>query len=235
MEIVVKNHKSEIDELLSDKIIELLKHDVLVTLASGDTFVETYKMVAKKYNRNPFEIKATLVNLDEWVGLDKEDVGGCQYNMFKDLFTPIGISEFNLIYFDAKANDLDKECARIEKCIGNRTFDYVLLGVGMNGHLALNEPGCMLDTKVFHCELADTTRVVLQKYFPSKVSITKGISLGIEYFRKSKELVIVANGVRKHDIIQRTIHSEVTNEIPATIVKEHQNSCLILDKECIEG
>ncbi len=231
MKLIVKNNQ-EIIESISQRIIDLLKEETLITLASGDTVVDIFSAVVTKYKENPFVIKATLVNLDEWVGLDKDDIGSCQYNMFKDLFTPLQIPETNLIYFDAKANDLESECKRIDDKIGNRIFDYVLLGVGMNGHLALNEPGCSFDTKAFYTDLDEITKEVMKKYFPSEVHIEKGISLGMKYFLESKELVVVATGARKHSIIQKVIASEVTSEIPATIIKQHSNSTLIIDDAC---
>ncbi len=235
MELIIKENEIEIAELLSDKIIELLKKDVLITMASGDTVLKTYNEVVRKYNLLPFEIRATLVNLDEWVGLDREDVGSCQYNMFKDLFDPLKIKKDQLIYFDAKAKDLDKECKRVDSLIGDRKFEFVLLGVGMNGHLALNEPGCLLDTKSFYTSLDETTKIVMNKYFPHKVNITQGISLGIKYFMESKELYVVAMNAKKHDIIHKVLDSNVTNMVPATIVKEHNNSKLIIDNECYKG
>ena len=235
MDVIIKENEFEVADYLSNQIIEKLKENNLITLASGDTVLETYRLVVEKYQSNPFSIKATVVNLDEWVGLDKYDEGGCQYHMFNDLYNHLNIPDNQLIVFNAKAEDLDAECKRIDGLIGNRKFDYVLLGIGMNGHLALNEPGCNFENKAFYTELDETTKVVMNKYFNKEVHITKGISLGIKYFVESKELVTVVTCSRKHDICQKVILSEVTNEIPATSIKLNNNSKLIMDLNCYRG
>lgn len=235
MEVIIKENEYQISNYLSDLIIDKLKHENLITLASGDTVLETYRLVVEKYQKNPFPIKATIVNLDEWVGLDKNDEGGCQYHMYHDLYNYLDIPKSQLIVFNAKAENLGKECQRIDRLIGERNFDFVLLGIGMNGHLALNEPGCSFENKSFYTELDATTKVVMNKYFCKEMKITQGISLGIKYFVDSKELIVVATGKRKHDICHKVILSEVTNTLPATSIKLNKESKLIMDIDCYRG
>ena len=235
MDIIIKETEQIIADYMSDRILEHLKQDHLITLASGDTVLETYRLLVKKYQAAPFPIKATIVNLDEWVGLDRNDRGGCQYHMYNDLYDYLNIPEDQLYVFDAKAQDLNQACKAMDDRIGDRTFDFVLLGIGMNGHLALNEPGCSFENKAFHTELSDTTKVVMKKYFDEEKTITQGISLGIRYFVESKELVLMATGTRKHDICNEIIRSEVTNQLPATSAKLSKHAELFMDLDCYLG
>ena len=235
MDIIIKENEQQIANYMSDCILEHFKHDHIITLASGDTVLETYRMVVEKYEKNPFPIKATIVNLDEWVGLDRHDKGGCQYHMYNDLYDHLHLNEDQLYVFDAKASNLNEACKAMDAFIGDRNFDFVLLGIGMNGHLALNEPGCSFENKAFYTELSDTTKVVMKKYFDEEKTITKGISLGIRYFVEAKELILMATGTRKHDICDQIIRSEVTNQIPATAAKLNNNATLFMDLPCYLG
>jgi glucosamine-6-phosphate deaminase len=81
--------------------------------------------------------------------------------------------------------------------------------------------------------LDETTKAVGQKYFSGKVVLSKGISLGIRYIMESKTVILQISGSRKAEIAKRLIDSEITNSLPATVLKSHQNAFLMLDKEAV--
>jgi 6-phosphogluconolactonase/glucosamine-6-phosphate isomerase/deaminase len=107
----------------------------------------------------------------------------------------------------------------------------ILLGAGMNGHLGLNEPGTSFDLYSHIVNLDETTKIVGQKYFSAKVTLTKGISLGLKYIMEAKTVILQLNGNRKAEVVKRLIESEVSPAFPASALKEHSNSYLLLDKE----
>ena len=61
--------------------------------------------------------------------------------------------------------------------------------------------------------------------------IKKGITLGIKHVMDAKTVVLLANGIKKADIVKKLAKGEVTNKIPASILQMHKNSYLFLDKE----
>jgi len=107
----------------------------------------------------------------------------------------------------------------------------MLLGAGMNGHLGLNEPGTSFDLYSHIVDLDETTRIVGQKYFSGKVTLTSGITLGLKYVMEAKTVILQLNGIRKAEVVKRLIESEVSSAFPASAVKTHLNSFLLLDKE----
>ena len=71
------------------------------------------------------------------------------------LFKHIDVKEENMRFFNPNPEDREKECAEKEKFIkDNGGIDCLLLGVGINGHLALNEPGYDIDIRAHSCSLA---------------------------------------------------------------------------------
>ena len=110
----------------------------------------------------------------------------------------------------------------------------MLLGAGMNGHLGLNEPGTSFDLYSHIVNLDETTKVVGQKYFSGKVNLTAGITLGIKYIMETKTVILQLNGTRKADVVRKLIDSEVTTAFPASALKAHANSFLLLDSEAVK-
>jgi 6-phosphogluconolactonase/glucosamine-6-phosphate isomerase/deaminase len=107
----------------------------------------------------------------------------------------------------------------------------MLLGAGMNGHLGLNEPGTSFDLYSHIVTLDETTRKVGQKYFSGNVNLTGGISLGIKYIMEARTVILQMNGTRKAEVARKLIDSEVSPAFPASALKAHKNSFLLLDKD----
>ena len=73
--------------------------------------------------------------------------------------------------FNTDADDLEAECRKIDQVIfDNGGIDFMLLGLGMNGHLGLNEPGADFHNYAHMMGLRDVTKSVSQKYFSLAVS-----------------------------------------------------------------
>ncbi|MBS5950982.1 MAG: 6-phosphogluconolactonase [Clostridium sp.] len=220
---------------LGEIIIENLKEEGCITLPSGDTPLKAYKYVAEQYKLNPFEIKATIFGLDEWVGLDENDYGSCQYYMHKDLYSKLNLKKGQVVEFNAKADDLENECEKMNKAVKQfNNFKLVVLGIGMNGHLGLNEPGISFENYAHVVNLSKTTKVVAQKYFNDSQELEKGITLGIKNFIEADKLILIASGSKKKEIVKKIIESDVCEQIPATSAKLHKNSVLMVDRSCID-
>jgi glucosamine-6-phosphate isomerase len=150
----------------------------------------------------------------------------------KHFFDHIDFSEENLCFFDGESANLKKECTQTDDFIKKYgPIDMILLGAGMNGHLGLNEPGTSFDLYSHIVNLDETTKVVGQKYFSGKVNLTKGITLGLKYIMEAKTVILQLNGKRKAEVVKRLIENEASAAFPASAIKLHKNSFLLLDKE----
>ena len=235
MEIIKTKDYKELSEYAGKIILEEIKSEkhTLICLASGDTPHGAYTYVADALKDEDLsKYNFVFVGLDEWAGMDKDDKGSCQDYMQRDLFGKLNLAPGQLVEFNAKADNLEEECRKMDDFIKeNGGLDLVILGVGMNGHLGLNEPGTDFDMYSHVVDLSDNTKEVAKKYFDSEKKLEKGITLGIKHFLEAKKEVLIISGSRKADIAKKLINGEVSAEIPATSAKLHKNSCLILDGE----
>jgi glucosamine-6-phosphate isomerase len=229
------NDYQELSEKVANEIISFMlnKEKKLICLPSGDTPIGAYKIICEKLNGiNVNDLNVKFVGLGEWVGFGRDTVGSCQNYMFKNLYKPLSINNEKIVEFNARSSNLEMECNRIDKLIDREgPLDLVVLGIGVNGHLGLNEPKTSFQQKSHVVKLTESTKKVAQKYFTENVNLENGITLGIHHFLESKRLILIAAGKKKADIIKQIIDGEVTVEIPATAARLHQNCSLIIDKE----
>ncbi len=233
-QIIYKDYE-ELSLKTAEIIAEVIrkKPDALLCFPAGETSVGTFKHLIElnKSGKISFK-KCKIVGLDEWANIGEMKSENCFSFLKKNLFDHIDYSKDNLCFFDGEASDLMKECFKTDNFIKeNGPIDMILLGAGMNGHLALNEPGTSFDLYSHIVFLDETTKVVGQKYFTKKVNLSNGISLGIRYILEAKMAILQLNGTRKAEVVKRLIESEVSPAFPASAIKSHLNSYLLLDKE----
>jgi glucosamine-6-phosphate isomerase len=224
-----------LSEATVNLIIEVLKKkpDALICIASGDTPLGVCKFLAKS-DKKLFE-KCTFVGLDEWVGMDENDEGSCKYGIYQNLLIPLNFPSERIKYFDAKAQDLESECQKINEFIVSRGgLDVMLVGVGMNGHIALNEPNTPFDIYAHVSDLEEVTKSVGQKYFTKETILTQGITLGLAHLQEAKLPILIANGQRKAPVINKALTLEITEKFPASIFQKIERSLVMLDLEAAQ-
>jgi glucosamine-6-phosphate isomerase len=208
------------------------KPTATLCLASGDTPIETYHRFVNLVKDGRVDVsQCTFVGLDEWVGFGPDDFGSCSFYVFRDLFNPLNLRLDQVHVFDAKASDLAAECARIDAVIAERGgLDVLLVGMGMNGHIALNEPGTPFTLGCHVVELAESTKTVGQKYFETETSLSHGITLGLRHLTDAKEVILLVSGEKKAPVLQEALQGPVTEQVPASIMQTHPNALVWVDE-----
>ncbi|MCW5912376.1 MAG: 6-phosphogluconolactonase [Cyclobacteriaceae bacterium] len=157
-----------------------LKPDSLVCIASGHTPVGVFQKLRLAINQEKVNLdNCTFLSLDEWLGIDPSDPGSCLSMLQRDCFILLNIKPNKIQFFNVKAPDLNQECKRINELIAkNGGLDIMLVGVGTNGHVGMNEPGTSFDSFAHVSQLAEETKTVGQKYFNTATELSTGITLG---------------------------------------------------------
>ena len=233
-QIVYKDY-TELSVKTAEMIAEIIKAkpEALLCFPAGETSVGTFKQLIElnKTGKISFK-KCRIVGLDEWANIGKMKSENCFSFLKKHLFDHIDYSGKNLCFFDGESKDLAGECKKTDDFIKKQgPIDMMLLGAGMNGHLGLNEPGTSFDLYSHIVTLDETTRRVGQKYFSGNIDLTAGISLGIKYVMEARTVILQMNGTRKAEVARKLIDSEVSPAFPASALKAHKNSFLLLDKD----
>ena len=107
----------------------------------------------------------------------------------------------------------------------------MLLGIGMNGHIALNEPGENFDHGTHIVELSETTKSVGQKYFSKEMQLSRGITLGMRQVFGAKKVILQAGGKAKAQIIAQLYAVRPQISMPASVLALVEDGVVILDKD----
>lgn len=205
----------------------------LLSPASGDSPTGLYKELVNGLDNKKIDISGwKFVGLDEWLGMNGDDEGSCRFHLNNQLFNPLHISENNICFFDGKTKDLNAECDKVESFIAKQGgIDVAIVGLGMNGHIGMNEPGTSPSLHSHVAEIDPLTQQVGQKYFKEKTHISKGLTLGIADLMEAKNVILIVSGSKKAEIVRRVLEEEISEQLPASLLRNHENFSVYLDAE----
>lgn len=210
------------------------KPNALLCLAAGSTALGTFREFIRMVRSGEVDVsQARFVSLDEWVGLSEEArEEDCGHFLHRNFYDPLDIPPERLTLFDPDAPDLEAECARIDRVIReNGGIDFLLLGLGMNGHLGLNEPGADFRSYSHTTRLSSVTQTIGQKYFSRETTLSGGITTGIQHMFEARQVILQVCGGHKTDIVRNMYTSPVTRDLPATVFQVLPTGRVILDAD----
>ncbi|MGV3639451.1 MAG: glucosamine-6-phosphate deaminase [Adhaeribacter sp.] len=209
------------------------KKNPLICTASGHSPAGLYQELAREIRQQGTDISSwRFVGLDEWADMNDQDQGSCSYDLQELLFKPLGISKDQICLFDGRAGDREAECRRVEdflQTVGG--IEVAILGIGLNGHLGMNEPGTAPAARVHVSDIAPLTQQTGQKYFAAPQDLSLGLTLGLANLLEARQVYLLANGAHKADIIRQTITAAPSPDLPATLLQQHPHATVYLDQE----
>lgn len=233
METIFCDSYDALSEMVAAEVARLASASPkpLICPASGDTPAGLYRELVKQSGERRVDISEwRFVGLDEWVGLNGEDEGSCRYSINAELFRPLDVQPSRIFFFDGKAQNLENECRMAEAFIKTHNgIDVAILGLGMNGHIAMNEPGCEPHGRAMVVPLHPVTKEVGQKYFSRPRELNEGITLGMGTLMESKHIILMVSGEHKAPIVKRLLEGPVTNELPGSLLLGHPTVKIFLD------
>src|SRR5690606_14359731 len=103
-------------------------------------------------------------------------------------------------------------------------IDLQLLGVGGNGHIGFNEPGTPFDSQCHVVQLSERTRLDNSRFFQAGAIVpASAITMGMREIMQAREILLVATGESKAEIVAQWHRHDVTEAIPFTVLKRHSD------------
>jgi glucosamine-6-phosphate deaminase len=247
MDIIVKNDYEELSKYTAGIIARTVrsKPDCVLGLATGSTPIGTYKELIRLHKEGGLDFsQVRTFNLDEYygVGIDLEkpyeaDQSYARF-MYEELFRHINIRQENIHIPDGLTPSPEEFCAWYEQEIRNcGGIDLQLLGIGGDGHWAFNEPGSSLGSRTRLQALTQQTLDDNYESFYKKAGIDRAdmphfaITMGIGTILEARNIIMIANGVRKADVVAKSIEGPVTSQITASAIQLHSGGItVVLDR-----
>lgn len=216
--------------MIASRIAEL--SEPVLGLATGSTPIGMYSELARLHNEEGLDFSGTTTfNLDEYWGLDPDDSRSYHWFMKEHLFSRVNLDPANTHVPTGIDVEPEVECERYEKLIEEAGgIDLQVLGIGMNGHIGFNEPGSDPNSRTRLVRLAQQTVDVNRAKGGLDSLPGYAISMGIGTILEAKEILLLANGAGKADIIRRALLGPVTRDVPASLLQTHPNVVCMLDE-----
>ena len=214
----------------------ILKPSCVLGLATGSSPVGTYQQLIEWYKKGDLDFsQVRTVNLDEYVGLDKDHDQSYAYFMRTNLFDHINVDPANTNIPDGMAPDEAEECARYDKVIHDLGgIDLQLLGLGVNGHIGFNEPADAFVKNTNKVRLTDATIDANQRFFAKREDVpTHAYTMGIGGIMKAKRVLLVVNGKNKAQAVKDCFFGPIRPQAPGSILQLHPDFTLVADEEAL--
>ena len=239
MKVFVFDNYDEASEQAADLVeAQILENNQSVLgLATGSTPLGLYKRLIEGVTSRGISYKnVRTINLDEYIGLDKDHPESYHTFMAENLFNHIDISIDNTYIPDGTADSPEGECLRYEEIVDSvGPIDLQILGIGTNGHIGFNEPGTDLDSLTHVVELVASTRESNARFFPSIDEVpTHAITTGIKSILKSKKIILLASGKNKAEAVKTLLSKNVSESFPASYLWNHKDVTLLVDRDAYQ-
>ena len=208
----------------------------ILGLATGSSPIKVYEELVRIHKEEGLSFKNVVTfNLDEYYPMDKSSVHSYYYFMHQHLFNHIDIDpeNINIPSGTISTEELHQYCIDYDLKIKEYGgLDFQLLGIGRTGHIGFNEPGSHYNSGTRSITLDHLTRVDAATSFLGIDKVPKkAITMGIGTVKKAKRIILLAWGHNKASIVKKTIEGDITPDVPASYLQEHNNVTFILNDE----
>jgi glucosamine-6-phosphate deaminase len=203
--------------------------DPVLALPTGRTAILLYDELAWRHTRRPLPLERVRgFNLDE---LALPAYHPSSFHSFMELHAwgRTGVLRKRCDIPNGEAPDLEAECRRYEDALhAAGGIDFVILGLGADGHVAYNLPGPVsLGTHVVR--LPDGLAASLD-VTPDKWPL-RAVTMGIGTLREGRKILIMASGASKAPAVRALVSGTQDPEWPCSLLAAHADLTVLVDRE----
>ena len=174
-------------------------------------------------------------HMDEYIGLS-DDAPQRFGNFLKEaIFDRV---PFHSVFFlNGNATDIVQECKNYAQLLEEYPTDIVCMGIGENCHIAFNDPPVADFNDSFvvkEVQLDEACRIqqVNDGCFDELRKVPNyALTLTVPTLMKAPAVYCMVPGPKKADAVFYTLTADITELHPSTILRNHPNAILFIDKD----
>jgi len=203
------------------------KGNARIVLSTGASQLTT---IEELITRDVDWSKVEMFHLDEYVDLPETHIASFRKYLKERFINKINLKAAHLV------DGTPEGIAALTAELRSAPIDIGLIGIGENAHIAFNDPPADFDTKEAYIvvNLNDTCKnqQVGEGWFATINDVPKqAVSMTVYQILQCKQIVSIVPYAVKADAVAGCLHNEVTNLIPATIMKGHDDFNLFVDED----
>jgi glucosamine-6-phosphate deaminase len=206
-----------------------------ITYATGSTMIPVYAHLAKMVENNEVAFTHSIMfHLDEYWPADPEIEFSFGHYLEKHLLNPLKIPDSQQHLIRGLQRDGSAEADRYEAELSQHQIDLVILGVGPGGHIGFNERGTSFASRT-HVQLLDEETVARDQQERGQDTPVAAITQGIGNILEGKQIVLIAYGAKKGEILKEAFFEPVSEKCPASALRTVGHKVtLVMDQECAD-
>lgn len=212
-----------------------LQEKVRIVFAAAPSQSEMLYTLAQEQGVDWTRVEA--FHMDEYIGLPESAPQNFRHWLQREFFGRVSLGKIVLI---EPGGDPERCAAEYAKQLAAHPIDLVCLGIGVNGHLAFNDPPAdfndPLDVKVVALADASRQQQLDDGLFPSLDEVpTHAVSLTIPRLLRADRLFCCVPGKLKQKAVTGALTGPIDPSLPASILREHPHCTIYLDAESAAG
>lgn len=200
---------------------------------TGGTPLATYQHLIELHKQGELSFEHVVTfNMDEYVGIPSDHPESYYSFMHNNFFSQIDIPAENINLLDGNAEDLEAECARYEAKIKQYgKINLFMGGVGVDGHIAFNEPASSLASRTRVKTLTEDTRMVNSRFFDNLEQVPKlALTVGVGTLLDSEEILILVTGHNKAQALEAAVEGSVNHLWTISALQLHPKAMIVCDQ-----
>ena len=203
------------------------RRDVAVGLPTGNTPLPLYAEIASA-------VRAKNLDISRWRPFAIDEYGGpklhpCSNRAFFARHWDSIPGAAAVEQFDPEATDIEREVLRMSEAVERAGgLSVALLGIGLNGHVAFNEPGSMPGSRTRRVALTEASRESARACWGDETP-NWGLTLGLGELYGAETVILMANGAAKAEIVAAAIDRPEIPEVPASLARSANRVVWVID------
>ena len=232
MKIDVLSSEAEVGQRAAELLMHEVRQqpDLLLCAATGSSPAGAYRGLSTFAQQEPALFsRMRLLKLDEWGDLPMEHPGTCEQYLRNYLVKPLRIAEERYFGFTSTPANPQAECMRMRSVLAQLgPIDVCVLGLGLNGHLGMNEPAATLSP---YCHVAELTETAMGHSMLAGAKPRYGLTLGMADILQSRLILLLNFGASKREPMRRFLTQRIDTNFPGSLLWTHPNTITLCARE----
>ncbi len=234
MNIIISADSPELGKraarLAADILNEAVKlnGEARMVVSTGSSQFDTFQALISE--DIPWQ-KIEVFHLDEYIGLPVSHPASFRKYLYERFIDLVPVKRFYSVDVEG---DITTRVGELAKSIRERPVDLGLIGIGVNGHIAFNDPPADFDTREAYIvvRLDDECKMqqVNEGWFRTIEDVPReAVSMSVWQIMQCRTIISCVPHSVKADAVYRTLAGRLSNLVPATMLKKHPDLNLFLD------
>ncbi len=216
-----------------NKFAPTAERPFVLGLPTGGTPLATYKRLIELHQAGEVSFENVVTfNMDEYVGIKPSHPESYYSFMHNNFFNHIDIQPQNINLLNGLADDLEAECLRYEEKIKSYgKINLFMGGIGIDGHIAFNEPASSLASRTRIKTLTPDTRIANSRFFNNDVNQVPKLALtiGVGTLLDAHEILILVTGNNKALAVEAAVEGSVNHLWTVSALQLHPKAIIACD------